>query len=242
MTASNKVMLITGAAKRIGAYLAQAAHSDGYKIVLHYRTSAKQTQVLAKQLNAIRANSCLTVQADFSKNNDFADLVKAIELKFKRLDVLINNASEFFQTDFATFNLENYNTLFDSNLKGALFLSQACLPLLQKSQGNIINMVDIHADKPLKNYSVYCMAKAANKMMVKALAKELAPTIRVNGIAPGFIENPIDNNFQPKIINRIALKRQGTKHNIYQTVQFILKNDYLTGQIIKVDGGRSLNM
>ncbi len=242
MTASNKVMLITGAAKRIGAYLAQAAHSDGYKIVLHYRTSAKQTQVLAKQLNAIRANSCLCVQADFSKNNDFADLVKAIELKFKRLDVLINNASEFFQTDFATFNLENYNTLFDSNLKGALFLSQACLSLLQKSQGNIINMVDIHADKPLKNYSVYCMAKAANKMMVKALAKELAPTIRVNGIAPGFIENPIDNKFQPKIINRIALKRQGAKHNIYQTVKFILKNDYLTGQIIRVDGGRSLNM
>lgn len=235
-------MLITGAGKRIGAYIAKAAHADGYNLALHYRTSMEQTHELAKQLNAIRNNSCLCIQADFDYEFDFKKIITEIGSKYKRLDVLINNASEFFATDIAELSPQNYDKLFNSNVKGALFLSKACLPLLLKSQGNIINMVDIHADKPLKNYPIYSMAKAANKMMVKALAKEYAPTIRVNGISPGFIEAPVDEKMNSDVINRIALKCKGNKQHIYQTIQFILENHYLTGQIIRIDGGRSLHM
>ncbi len=239
---SNKVMFITGAGKRIGAFLAQAAHDDGYNLVLHYRTSEQQTQALANQLNAIRPKSCLCLQADFANKTDFSQQIATIQHYYGRLDVLINNASEFYATDLSSLQVKQYDNLFNSNVKGALFLTTACLPLLKIHRGCIINMVDIHADKPLKNYPVYSMAKAANKMMVKALAKELAPKIRVNGIAPGYIKTPIDGQMDKKIIQRIALKRKGNMQNIYQTVKFILVNDYLTGEIIKIDGGRSLNM
>ncbi len=241
----NKVMLITGAAMRIGAYITQAAHEDGYNIVMHYRYSKAQTQDLQNKLNQIRPNSCISVQADFDKQSDFNDIIKTIDRHFGRLDVLINNASDFFPTDLDSLSLVHYNKLFNSNVKGPLFLSQACLPLLKKSKGTIINLVDIHADKPLKNYPVYSMAKAANKMMVKALAKEMAPDVRVNGLSPGCILMPLGDETQynkEEIINRTALGRQGSEHNLYHGLKFLIKNDYMTGEIIKVDGGRSLHM
>lgn len=236
-------MLITGAAQRMGAYFAQSAHTDGYNIVLHYRHSAKQTQVLQSQLNNIRSNSCISVQADFNKKDNFNNIIKTIKMSFNRLDVLVNNASEFFSTKPAELTVDDYDKLFNSNVKGPLFLSKACYPLLNESQGTIINLVDIHADKPLKNYPVYSMAKAANKMMVQALAKEFAPIIRVNGISPGYIQDPIDGKqINSKIQNRIALNKKGEPKNIYQTLKYLIENDYITGQIINVDGGRSLNM
>ena len=241
----NKVMLITGAAVRIGAYITQAAHKDGYNIVMHYRYSKTQTQDLQNKLNQIRPNSCISVQADFDIQTDFSGIINTIEAKFGRLDVLINNASDFFPTNLDELNETDYNKLFNSNVKGPLFLSQACSSLLKKSKGSIVNMVDIHADKPLKNYSVYSMAKSANKMMVKALAKELAPEVRVNGISPGCIIMPSDENaFYDKneIINRIALGKQGNEHNLYHGVKFLIENDYMTGETIKVDGGRNLYM
>lgn len=238
-----KVMLITGAAQRIGAYIAKAAHADGYNTVLHYRHSAKQTQDLQQQLNDIRANSCISVQADFDKEDNFVPIVNTIEKQFGRLDVLVNNASEFFPTGLSSLTVEQYLKLFNSNVKGPLFLSNACYPLLKQSKGNIINLVDIHADKPLKNYPVYSMAKAANKMMVMALAKEYAPEVRVNGISPGYIQEPIDGKeINSEILNRIALVKKGDIANIFQTIKFLLENDYITGEIINVDGGRSLNM
>ena len=239
----NKVMLITGAAQRMGAYFAQSAHADGYNIVLHYRHSAVQTQVLQSLLNDIRHNSCISVQADFNHEENFTNIIKAIESSFDRLDVLVNNASEFFSTTLSELSSNDYDKLFNSNVKGPLFLSKACYPLLNESQGTIINLVDIHADKPLKNYPVYSMAKAANKMMVQALAKEFAPTVRVNGISPGYIQDPIDGKeINSHILNRIALNKKGETKNIYQTLKFLIENDYMTGQIINVDGGRSLNM
>ena len=241
----NKVMLITGAAVRIGAYITQAAHEDGYNIVMHYRYSKAQTQDLQNKLNQIRPNSCISVQADFDEQTDFSHIINTIESTFGRLDVLINNASDFFPTTLDDLNEVEYNKLFNSNVKGPLFLSQACLPLLKKAKGTIINLVDIHADKPLKNYPIYSMAKAANKMMVKALAKEMAPEVRVNGISPGCILMPLDGKAsydKEDIINRTALGRQGSEHNLYHGLKFLIKNDYMTGEIIKVDGGRSLHM
>ncbi len=238
-------MLITGAAVRIGAYITQAAHKDGYNIVMHYRYSAKQTQDLQNKLNQIRPNSCIKVQADFDAQTDFSNIIKFITSHFGRLDVLINNASDFFPTNLDELNETEYNKLFNSNVKGPLFLSQACYPLLKQSKGSIINMVDIHADKPLKNHPVYSMAKAANKMMVKALAKEMAPGVRVNGISPGCILMPLGESAcydKDEIINRTALGRQGSEHNLYHGLKFLIKNDYITGEVIKVDGGRSLHM
>lgn len=238
-------MLITGAAQRIGAQLAQLAHAEDYNIVLHYRQSHKQTQVLKEQLNNIRSNSCIMVQADFDKETDFQAITDIILTQFTRLDVLINNASEFFPTKLTELDSNDYNKLFNSNVKGALFLSKACYPLLKASNGSIINIVDIHADKPLKNYPVYSMAKAANKMMVRALAKEYAPNVRVNGVSPGCILWPNDSlqeQQKNEIINRIALAKKGETSNVYQAISMLIANDYMTGQIIKVDGGRSLNM
>ena len=238
-------MLVTGAAQRIGAYIAQAAHADGYNIVLHYRSSAKQTQALKDQLNAIRANSCLSLQADFNIESHFEDMIVKIVNQFGRLDVLVNNASDFFPTQLEKLTSQDYDKLFNSNVKGPLFISKACYPLLIKTKGTIINLVDIHADKPLKDYPVYSMAKAANKMMVKALAKEYAPEIRVNGISPGCIIWP-DQDFseenKAEVLTRIALNKHGSAQNIYQTLCYLIENDYITGQIVNVDGGRSLNM
>jgi len=245
MAINEKVMLITGAARRIGAQLAQFAHTDGYNIVLHYRQSQKQTQVLKQQLNNIRSNSCILVQADFEKSTSFATLINEVVSAFGRLDVLVNNASEFTPTNLSELNDNDYNGLFNSNVRGPLFLSKTCFPELNKTKGSIINMVDIHADKPLKNYPVYSMAKAANKMMVQALAKEYAPNVRVNGVSPGCIlwpDNSLTKQQRSDIVSRIALARKGNVSHIYQTIRMLIKNDYITGQIINVDGGRSLNM
>lgn len=245
MAVKNKVMLITGASQRIGAHLAQSAHADGYDVVLHYRQSVQQTQALKEQLNNIRENSCSVIQADFNVTSDFSELLEQVIAKHHHLDVLINNASEFFPTDLTDLSLEQYDQLFNSNVRGALFLSKACFPYLKKTQGTIINLVDIHADKPLKAYPVYSMAKAANKMMVQALAKEYAPHVRVNGIAPGCIIWPTDdlsNQEKVSILKRVPLDRKGQAKNIFQALQMLLINDYMTGQTIKVDGGRSLHM
>jgi pteridine reductase len=241
----NKVLLITGAAHRIGAYVAQAAHADGYRVVLHYRHSFKQTQELQTKLNTIRHNSCISVQADFNLQDDFQEIVNTIQEEFGQLDVLINNASDFFPTKINDLINTDYDRLFNSNVRGPLFLSKACYSLLKKSKGTIVNLVDIHADKPLKNYPVYSMAKAANKMMVKSLAKEFAPEIRVNGISPGCIIWPsenIDDQNKIEIIKRVALGKHGNAKNIYMAIKHIIENDYMTGQVVNVDGGRSLNM
>ena len=245
MTDTNKVMLVTGAAQRLGAYIAKSAHANGYNLVLHYRSSVAQTQDLQQQLNQIRPDSCIIFQADFNEETDFSILQKNIEKQFGRLDVLVNNASDFFPTDIDEITVENYDKLFNSNVKGPLFMAKSCYPLLKKYQGNIINLVDIHADKPLKKYPIYSMAKAANKMMVQSLAREFAPDVRVNGISPGCIiwpEQEMPGYEKEEILSRVALQKVGNPQNIYHTIKYLISNDYITGQIIPVDGGRSLFM
>ena len=245
MAEINKVMLVTGAAQRIGAYIARSAHANGYHMVLHYRSSSAQTQDLQQQLNQIRTDSCISFQADFNQETDFSELAGLIQSQFGRLDVLVNNASDFFPTDFEDITPENYDKLFNSNVRGPLFVSKACYPLLEESKGCIINMVDIHADKPLKKYPLYSMAKSANKMMVQSLAREFAPDVRVNGISPGCIiwpEQEMPGYEKEEILSRVALQKVGNPQNIYHTIKYLISNDYITGQIIPVDGGRSLFM
>jgi len=244
-----RVALITGAARRLGAAIAQHLHQRGYDVVLHYRESKAQTQALADSLNALRPGSARLLQARLGPTLDYQALVAEVLASAGRLDLLVNNASEFFPTPVGQMDALAFQRLFDSNVAGPLFLSQAAAEPLRQTGGSIVNLVDIHADRPLKNYPVYSMAKAANAMMVKALAKELAPQVRVNGVAPGCILWPEGEEAtasagetRKQILDRIALGRTGSPQDIAETVYFLANAPYITGQILAVDGGRSLNM
>ncbi len=241
---------MTGAARRLGAAIAQHLHQQGYDVVLHYRESIVQTQALAEALNASRPGSATLVQAHLGPELDCDALMSEVIGNTGRLDLLVNNASEFFPTPVGQINRDDYHRLFDSNVAGPLFLSQAAAGPLKKTGGSIVNLVDIHADKPLKNHPVYSMAKAANAMLVKALAKELAPLVRVNGVSPGCILWPEGDTAnaeetrqtREQILDRIALGRTGSSQDIAEAVCFLANAPYITGQILAVDGGRSLNM
>jgi len=244
------VALITGAARRLGAAIARHLHANGYRVVLHYRQSARQTQALVEELNWQRAGSASLVQAALGAGFDAEALLRSVLSAFGRLDVLVNNASEFFSTPVGQITTADYQRLFDSNVAGPLFLSQAAFPHLRQTAGSIVNLVDIHAEKPLSQYPVYSMAKAANAMMVKALAREMAPQVRVNGVAPGCILWPEGENAETTdnkrirrtIISRIALGRTGAPQDIAEAVLFLARAEYITGQILAVDGGRNLHM
>lgn len=241
---TGKVALITGAARRIGVSIARSLHAAGATVVLHYRNSAQEAFSLQAEFNAERAGSCLVVQADLLKTHELASLIETIIQQTQRLDILINNASSFYATPLASVSEQQWDDLLGSNLKAPLFLSQAATPYLQQHQGVIINLVDIHGIRPLAEFSVYCTAKAGLIMLTQALARELAPAIRVNGIAPGAIlwpENSIEED-QVQLLAKIALKRKGAPEDIAKTVLFLVRDaPYITGQIIAVDGGRLLN-
>jgi pteridine reductase len=240
----NRVALVTGSAKRIGAAIAKGLHAAGYNLVLHYRESQKVAESLTAELNQQRANSAICIQADFDQIESIKTLAEKTIQQWQRLDLLVNNASMFYPTPLAEANIQDWNSLFNSNLQAPYFLIQALADALKKSQGSIINIADIYADKPLRNHSLYCMAKAGNVMMTKSLALELAPNIRVNGIAPGAIlwpETPTGDT--QKILEKIPLKKLGDPDEIVNLVLFLAsKSNYITGQIISVDGGRSLHM
>lgn len=242
--ADHKVVLITGAAHRIGATTARFLHDAGYNIILHYLSSRSPAQALQEELNSKRENSVVLVQADLTANNALNALVKEAYNAWKRLDVLINNASTFYRTPIGTANDQHWNDLFGTNVKAPFFLAQAAAPALRKTRGCIINMVDIHARRPLKEYSIYSMAKAALETMTKALARELGPEIRVNGVAPGAILWPddIDEVTKQRIVSKTFLKRKGEPEDIAKAIRFIIEDaTYMTGQIISIDGGRSLS-
>jgi len=242
--ADEKVVLITGAAHRIGAVTARYLHAAGFNIILHYLSSRSPAQALQEDLNAIRENSVVLVQADLLANNALTALAKEAYNAWQRLDVLVNNASTFYRTPIGSANDQHWNDLFGTNAKAPFFLSQAAAPFLRKTQGCIINMVDIHARRPLKEYSIYSMAKAALETMTKALARELGPEIRVNGVAPGAILWPddLDEVTKQRILSKTFLKRKGEPEDIAKAIRFIIEDaPYMTGQILSIDGGRSLS-
>jgi len=241
---SGKVALITGAANRIGAEIARLLHSEGMAIVLHYRSSGENAQRLEHELSAIRRDSVKLAQADLLQQSSYHNLIEKAQQWKGRLDVLVNNASSFYPTPIATASEAEWIDLVGTNLKAPFFLSKAAAPLLRHSLGCIVNLVDIHAERPLARHPIYSIAKAGNAMLVKSLARELGPEIRVNGVAPGAIlwpDEELSEKSKEEIISRTALKRTGTPADIARTVLFLVKNaDYISGQIIAVDGGRSV--
>ena len=247
------VMLITGSAKRIGAAIARRAHKVGYRVIIHYHTSKQDAESLACELNESRAVSAKVIQADLACIDDvmlLAKFAEQIAQAFGRLDVLVHNASRFYATPMGQITQTHWQELFLTNAKAPLMLSQALLSLLQEQGGNIISLLDIHADdKPFVSYSVYNMAKAAHRSMVQSLALELAPTVRVNGIAPGVnilpdtdSDQALDPQLQKAIINSIPLQRLGKPDDIADCVIYLASARYVTGQIIAIDGGRSLTL
>ncbi|MEN8179776.1 MAG: pteridine reductase [Pseudomonadota bacterium] len=241
---SEKCALITGAAHRIGAAIARTLHASGMDLVLHYRRSSAAAEALQAELEQQRVNSVSLIQADLHDISRFDQLI-AETVGFKdRLDLLVNNASSFYPTPLAETDESDWDDLLGSNLKAPFFLSKTAAPHLQKTAGCIVNLVDIHAERPLKNHPVYSIAKAGNAMLVKSLARELGPQVRVNGVAPGAIlwpEQGLEDKEQQEILNRTALKRAGSPNDIARTLLFLVRDaDYITGQIIAVDGGRTL--
>ena len=242
----NQTALITGAAKRIGAEISRMLHAEGMNIVIHYRASKDEAEALCNELNALRADSAIVLQADLLTISELPAMAKKANDYWGSLNVLVNNASSFYPTPVGEITEAHWDDLMGSNLKAPLFLSQAAMPYLKSSQGNIINIVDIHGFRPMKEHPVYCVAKAGLAMLTQSLARELGPEIRVNGVAPGAIlwpENDIDEQTQQLILDRTALKRQGEPKDIAATVRFLIRDaDYITGQVIPVCGGRSINI
>jgi pteridine reductase len=244
---TQKVALITGAAKRIGAELVRSLHHYGYNILIHYGQSTVEAEQLEAELNHLRPHSAYRIQADLNSSSDLQSLAQQTLARWHRLDVLINNASRFYPTPVESVTEEIWDDLFNSNLRAPFFLSQALAPALKKHDGCIVNLVDIYAERPLEGYSIYNLTKAGLAMLTKTLAKELGPQIRVNGVAPGAVLWPTDaakleDSAKQKILQRTALKTAGKPEDICNAVLFLIeKSTYITGQIIKVDGGRSLN-
>ena len=239
-----QVVLITGGARRVGAAVAGALHAAGARILIHYRHSGDEAHALAAIFNTARADSACVFGADLQDHRRAPAVVGAALAAFSRLDILINNASTFYPTRVGEITLQDWDDLMGSNLKAPLFLSQAAAPHLRVTNGLIINMIDIHAARPLKAHPVYCAAKAGLAMLTRSLARELGPQIRVNGIAPGPVlwpEDSLDENLKHEIIDKTALKRHGSPQDIARTALFLAKDaPYITGQIIAVDGGRSI--
>ena len=244
-SASDQVALVTGSAKRIGAEIVRKLHAEGMHVILHYNGSKDAAHVLADELNAQRNGSVTPISFDLLKVAQLSTFAEEVIGIKGRLDALINNASTFFPTPIEDLSIQQWDNLVGVNLQAPLFLSNACADQLKQQHGCIINIVDIHGDRPLKGYTLYSIAKAGLIMLTKSLARELAPNIRVNGVAPGAIMWPEVKEYEPihqQIIERTALKREGHPKDIADTTWFLIHSaDYITGQIIAVDGGRTLS-
>jgi pteridine reductase len=243
-TLTGKTVLVTGAAKRLGAAIARAAHTEGANVAIHYHNSRAPADALIAELNTTRSNSARTFAADLLDTSTFAKLIADVVTAFGGLDVLVNNASTFYPTPIGTVTETEWRDLMGANLKAPFFLSQAAMTALKKSHGLIVNMVDIHGTRPLIAHPVYSMAKAGLVMMTKSLARELGPEIRVNGIAPGPVMWPeagMAQSLKDEIISRTALKRSGSPEDIARAALYFMKDaPFVTGQILAVDGGRSI--
>ena len=247
-TLTGKIALVTGGAKRVGAAICRRLHRDGANLVVHHRASVAEARELQTALNARRPDSVALVQADLLNGASLPDLVRTTVKQFGRLDILVNNASSFFATPIGAISEREWDDLIGTNLKAPLFLSQAAAPELRKHHGTIVNIVDIHAEFPMKNYVVYTVAKAGLLALTRSLARELGPDVRVNGVAPGTILWPDDDSWsdelsRQRIVNQTALKRTGEPDDIAKAVEFLVAAaPYVTGQVIAVDGGRSITL
>jgi len=242
-TLDGRTVLITGGARRVGAAIARRAHASGASVAIHYRRSARDAQALVGELNAVRAGSAVALDGDLLEIGALEALIARTLGAYGRLDVLVNNASTFYPTPVGTITPAQWDDLLGSNLRAPLFLSQAAVPALTATQGLILNLIDIHAYRPLKRHPVYCAAKAGLVMLTQSLARELGPAVRVNGIAPGPVlwpDGPMDEEHKATIISRTALKRIGTPDDIARAALFFMTDaPFITGQILAVDGGRS---
>lgn len=243
---SDKVALVTGAARRIGAEIARTLHDCGMNIVLHYNASEEEAIKASAKFNQIRKNSAVAIQADLQESESEKALIQRASEVWKRLDVLVNNASRFYRTPMSKVTEYAWEDLMNSNVKAPFFLAQAAAPYLAANQGCIVNITDIHAERSLRDYSVYCISKSALTAATKVLAKELGPLVRVNAVAPGPILWPEGDNElleaeKQKIIDTTIMQRSGGPEDIAKAVLFFVRDaDYITGQFISVDGGRLL--
>lgn len=238
--------LVTGAARRIGASIAAALHARGCRLLLHYRSSKGEAAALAEKLNEIRHGSAVLLQADLSEAGGPEKLAQQLRAHTPKLDLLVNNASRFYPTPIGDVTHETWKDLMGTNLRGPFFLCQALVPELERGNGAIINIIDIHAERPMRKHTLYCMAKAGLVMMTRSLARELGPAIRVNGVSPGAImwsEQQPSGAVKDYILERTVMKQLGSPQDIAGAVVFLgLDAPYVTGQVLAVDGGRSLNI
>ncbi|OYY49896.1 MAG: pteridine reductase [Methylophilaceae bacterium 17-44-8] len=244
----NKVVLITGGAKRVGAAICRELHAQGAQLMIHYNQSHAEASALQTELNLLRPNSVSIVQADLLHVELAPNLVHETIQHFGRLDVLINNASSYYATEIGQINEENWLDLVGSNLKAPAFLAQAAASELRKQMGTIVNITDMHIERPKKGYIVYSVAKAGLVTLTKSLALELSPEVRVNAVAPGPVQWPennpqFDENYRQRVISQTLLKRIGNPTDIAKAVKFLIYDaPFITGHVLAVDGGRSLNL
>jgi len=247
-TNKDKVILITGGAKRVGATMCRELHRQGAKLMIHYNNSMSEARALQAELNLLRANSVAIIQGDLLNLNVLPTLVSETVHQFGKLDVLINNASTYYPTDLGQINEENWQDLIGSNLKAPVFLAQAAATELRKNSGCIINITDMHIERPKKGYIVYSVAKAGLVTLTKSLAHELSPEVRVNAVAPGPVQWPesnpqFDEVYRQRVINQTLLKRVGEAEDVAKAVKFLIYDaPFITGHILAVDGGRSINL
>ncbi|MDX5299028.1 MAG: pteridine reductase [Gammaproteobacteria bacterium] len=248
MSADTPVALITGAARRLGAATARALHERGYRVLLHCRQHPAEAAALAHALNRVRAQSAQVVQADLANRDEVRALAHTATHHWGRLDVLVNNASAFRPTPIDSSTDQDWDELLHTNLRAPYLLIQGCLPALRAQRGSIVNLIDVYAQRPLPNHPLYCASKAGLAMLTQALARDLAPEIRVNGVSPGAIlwpegDTPIDPVYQQSILAKTPLARTGTPDDIARAVCWLACDaPFVTGQILAIDGGRSLNI
>jgi len=237
-----KTALITGGAARIGAQIVKTLHHNQFNIIIHCNQSKDKAQLLCDELNSIRTNSVEIFSGNLNNIDELDSLVSSI----KSIDLLVNNASVFYPKSVEDSEMKDWDDVININLKAPFFLSKGLSKTLSKNDGSIINIIDIHSERPLKKHAIYNISKAGLKMLTQTLAKELAPRIRVNGVSPGSILWPQDSaeiseDDKNLMLERIALHRQGSPQDIADTVLFLTNSNYITGQIINIDGGRTLN-
>lgn len=244
----NKAILITGGAKRVGAAICRELHANGANLMVHFNTSQIEARALQAELNLQRANSVAIIQGDLLNVSVLPTLVSETIKQFGKLDALINNASTYYPTEIGNINENNWLDLIGSNLKAPMFLAQAAANELRKNRGNIINITDMHIERPKKGYVVYSVAKSGLVALTKSLALELAPEVRVNAVAPGPVQWPENNPefnevYRQRVINQTTLKRIGDPSDIAKAVKFLIADaPFITGHVLAVDGGRSLNL